>query len=223
MIILLGPVGYAAETVPTGATPVTQSDCTTTPRPTDELRALTLAALPRVTAALQATPISTPAAPDQQEPVMPGEEPADVRTFNAAREVIRQIAACSNAGNLRALVSLYDDEGASVYLAVGYVSFARSTAGRGTTDDAALLDLYLASLQLSVALPAEDRVVAYRVESVTLREDGLVHVVASFARGDEAPSPFSIYLREDTGHYKIVYDVTRISRSQSTPAAATQP
>jgi hypothetical protein len=165
------------------ATPVRPADCTVPMRSFDELCALIRAGLPRVMAAIadnEATPVGSPQPALDLSPGVP----ADPATISAADFVAQQVAACTNAVQIGALLSLYDDEAASLYGAVAYVSFVRGVTGGADPVDDSLLDLFLGSLQISAPLPAEDRIVAYRVDSVMVLDDRLVSVVASFAKGD---------------------------------------
>jgi hypothetical protein len=215
--------GSEGTTVPV-ATPVAPADCTVPMRPFDELRALIVKALPQVMATLDGTPEASPVASPRPALDPSHGIPADAATVRAAEDIVRQVAACTNAGQIGALLSLYDDEGAAAYGAVAYESFAQGVTGGHAPVDTTLLDQFLGSLQLSAPLPEEDRITAFHVDRVSVFPNGLVHVAASFARSDDGLSPFQFWLREEEGHYRIAFDpdenIDILSAGTPTPVAS---
>lgn len=207
IVFLLFVRGSSAQEITSSAgTPVTSTDCTVSMRPASEWRNLITAALPQVAPTFDGTPVATTEASPRPELDLSRAVPADAATFNAAADVVRQVAGCTNAGQLGALFSLYDDEGAAAYGALAYLTFARGIYGDQATADPALLDLFLGSLQLAAPLPVEDRITAYHLDRVEVLPGGLIYLVASFAHGDAPLSPVRLWLREEQGQYRIVFD-----------------
>lgn len=204
--LLLVHASCAQATTSPAGTPVTATDCTVSMRPASEWRLLIMAALPQISATFDGTPVATVEASPQPALDLARARPADAAMVNAANAVVRQLAGCTNAGQLGALLSLYDDEGAAAYGALAYLTFARGIYGDRDPADPALLDLFLGSLQLAAPLPEQDRITAYHLDRAVVLPDDLIYATASFARGGEPPSQVQLWLREEQGQLHIVFD-----------------
>lgn len=207
LLLALIPVtsaGARQATPVASPTAIDVGECTTEPRSNDEMRALIEAGLPPIVAFMAGTPVGE-ATPHP----LSGGEAADEATAAAVTEIVLQLVACMNAGNLPATAALLTEEGAASYLSFGFLPFREIYAGETGTPtaeiDPVLLNTFLAILQFNAPIPPALQGTLYEIESVTELEDGRVVVIALLAAGDAEPGRTSILLQYEDGRYRVTF------------------
>lgn len=239
-MLLFGTGVEARQATPVAPSAVDPAGCTIAPRTPGELRELTLAGFEtaagfvRESQAGQGTPgavaspvVEVPA--DGATPVaMAGEatprtvgEPADEETVAAVEETVRQFAACTNAGDLFAQVSTFDDEGASGLLGFAVLAYAQLSAGDFQTVptelDPAVLDAFFAARAIPVPPPAGQRFDLLDVQEVRRLEDGRVLATTALAFGGNEEAVDTLTLREEDGRYVILLGESAVVGGEATP------
>lgn len=227
--LLLGAEAEARQATPTVPTlAINAEQCTIAPRPPAELRELaaagfdTAAAFVRESEAEEATPSAgaTPVAGTPLPEATPvsagagatptfGGTPADAATVAAVEETIRQLVACTNAGDFFRLVSVFDDESASGYLGFGVLAFAQVSTGSfdevPADLDPVLLDGFLAARAIPVPPPPTQRFNSLEVREATRLANGWVIATVAASFGSNEENVDVLRLREEDGRYVIVF------------------
>lgn len=191
-------------------------DCTTEPRPINEMRALAEAGL-----ADRAAREASVATPEPSAEARPLSTPLDAATVEAVTETVRQFIACSNAGNLPALSALTVDEVIQRQLA-GIVLFMTQVMGGTPTPsnpDPAILDAFFAAIAFPVPQPEDEWQSLLAVDDVAAYEGGLVGATVAFRIPGASPE-----MRESTWFFQNVdgrYLVFSDSPSGTEPGTGT--
>jgi hypothetical protein len=176
-------VGRVAEAQEASPTPVGEivppEECTTPARSITFLSEL-------IATPISATPVAT-------FTTLPKGRPADDQTVAAVTAVVRQLAACSNTGNVLRPLSLYGDE---------YLRRALNAGGGMTAEEA---DALLAPFATPIALQPEMMVRLVEIKNVVVLEDGRVAALTVTDGGlPDAPgltTDLLIFAKRDTGWY----------------------
>jgi len=227
MLVLLTPlvnvaVARAQMATPTASalpSPVDSTACTVAPRPTEKIRQLMLEGIAQRG---QGTPV---VADDAAPSVV---HPADPATVEAVTATVAQFYACSNAGNLAAVVALTTDDVARKSLGGMAIFYGHLiTSGQGTpapheTPAPAVLDVLLASFSVRVPLPSDQQETLLDVRDVAVLSNGWVQaVVVTTSASDPAPVAHMMYLANVDGQYRYGGDSRLPADQVATPGAGT--
>ena len=197
--------------------PVDPATCTIAPRPTKELRQLMREGIAQRGRA-------TPTAPDDAAPSVV--HSADPATVEAVTATITRFYACSNAGNLAAVVALTTDDVARESLGGVAIFYGHLiTSGQGTpapheTPAPAVIDALLAGFSVPVPLPSDQQVALLDVRDVAVLSNGWVQaVVVTASASDPAPVAHMMYLVNVDGQYRYVGDSRLPSDQAATPTS----
>lgn len=245
LVAMLGlmPQGVVSQATPPGSPMVAATaECTIPSRPPAELWALAetgfrLAAQPRGEQVEQEAtadgtpPVAEPSSPEPTSetassgmtPVVDG-IPAEAETVAAVEDTMLQFAACTNAGDFFALLSVLDDESASRFLGFAVLSYAQVSTGSFDEPpaelDPAVLDGFLAARAIESPPARDQRISTVEVREVVQLADRSIVATVAFDFEARGAGIETVLLKEEDGHYVIDYGGGSATDGAATPESS---